>query len=73
MDLPVPGYPISRDAVTRWFRDQHGREPTSEEVGQILLEMSKRDSGWIEGGTLLRSAPLPQRRAFGLLDHAIMT
>lgn len=44
MELPVSGYPISRDAITIWFRRQHGREPSSEEVGEILLRMTDRDS-----------------------------
>jgi hypothetical protein len=44
MELPVSGYPISRDAVVTWFRREHGREPTAEEVGQILLRMAERDS-----------------------------
>jgi hypothetical protein len=44
MKLPVPGYPISRDAVSDWFRREHGREPTALEVGEILLKMTERDS-----------------------------
>jgi hypothetical protein len=44
MDLPAPGYPISRDAIGNWFRKRYQREPTSLEIGEILLEMTRRDS-----------------------------
>jgi hypothetical protein len=44
MELPVQGYPISRDAITTWFRDRHGREPSALEVGEIMLRMTARDS-----------------------------
>ncbi len=44
MELPVPGYPISRDAIAAWFRRQYGREPTALEVGEIMLRMTERDS-----------------------------
>ena len=44
MELPVPGYPISRDAITTWFRREHGREPSAAEVGEIMLRMTERDS-----------------------------
>ncbi|MBV8397996.1 MAG: hypothetical protein JOZ58_21055 [Acetobacteraceae bacterium] len=53
MELPVPGYPISRDAVTEWFRRRHGREPSSIEVGEIMLRMTERDS------TPPKAAPIP--------------
>ena len=44
MELPVRGYPISRDAIVTWFRRQYGREPSALEVGEILLRMAERDS-----------------------------
>ena len=44
MELPVAGYPISRDAITSWFRNRHGREPSAVEVGEIMLRMTERDS-----------------------------
>jgi hypothetical protein len=44
MDLPAPGYPISRDAIGNWFRKRYQREPSSLEVGEIMLQMTRRDS-----------------------------
>ena len=44
MELPAAGYPISRDAIGNWFRKRYQREPTSLEVGEIMLHMTRRDS-----------------------------
>jgi hypothetical protein len=44
MELPSEGYPIWLEAVTNWFRSRFGREPTTEELGDAMLRMSKRDA-----------------------------
>jgi hypothetical protein len=36
MELPVEGYPISSEAVTKWFRSRFGCEPTTEELGTLM-------------------------------------
>ena len=71
MELPVPGYPIGEAAIRTWFRDRYGREATPEEVGNILLGMTARDStppsdapepGIDHRGSLPPPGPQPQER-----------
>ncbi|MBO0712873.1 MAG: hypothetical protein J2P47_16495 [Acetobacteraceae bacterium] len=44
MELPVEGYPIGEEAVRAWFQHRRGREPSAEELGEILLAMTARDA-----------------------------
>ena len=44
MELPVEGYPIGEEAVRAWFQHRYSREPSAEEVGEILLAMTARDA-----------------------------
>ncbi len=50
MELPVEGYPISSEAVTNWFRARFGREPSVEEVGDIMLRMTSRETALPDEG-----------------------
>ena len=70
MPLPPPGYPISEEAVTNWFRERHQREPDDREVGVIMDAMALRNAtppieGPVpdpEGWTNTPSAPPATRR-----------
>jgi hypothetical protein len=53
MELPVEGYPISTEAVGNWFRAKFGHEPTVQELCDIMLQMTNRDT------TLPREGPTP--------------
>lgn len=44
MELPSRGYPVSEEAVTHWFVETYGRQPSPAEVGAILNAMAERDS-----------------------------
>ncbi|CAH2599869.1 conserved protein of unknown function [Rhodovastum atsumiense] len=44
MDIPVEGYPFSIEAVTTWFRDRRGRDPSEMELNMILAEMAAREA-----------------------------
>ena len=43
-ELPAPGYPVSEEAVDRWFREHRGRAPTDLELGAILGAMADREA-----------------------------
>jgi hypothetical protein len=43
VQLPVPGYPMSEQAVTDWFRLTYHREPSELEVGTIIDAMARRE------------------------------
>jgi hypothetical protein len=44
VDLPVPGYPYSEQALTAWFQQTKGREPSDREVGALMNAMAQRDA-----------------------------
>jgi hypothetical protein len=44
MEIPVEGYPYSVEALTTWFRDRHGRDPSEVELNQMMNAMAARDS-----------------------------
>jgi len=44
VQLPVPGYPISEDAVAHWFQQTYGRQPTDRELGAIIDAMAERET-----------------------------
>jgi hypothetical protein len=70
LELPAQGYPPSAEAVDDWFRKQHGRAPTDQEVGAIIGAMAQREAtsprsgppgatdGWVTGPT---AAPATRR------------
>ena len=43
MQLPAEGYPISAEALRKWFRRTHGREATEIEIGELQDAMTRRD------------------------------
>ncbi|MBV9250234.1 MAG: hypothetical protein JO227_13445 [Acetobacteraceae bacterium] len=44
MNLPPPGYPISEQAITDWFRTTYRREPVEREIGLIMDAMADRSA-----------------------------
>lgn len=42
--LPMPGYPISEDAVAYWFQQTYQRLPTDAELGTIIDAMAERET-----------------------------
>lgn len=42
MELPALGFPMAEEALTAWFREAHGREPSSLELGSIMAAMAAR-------------------------------
>ena len=44
IELPVPGYPISEEALTSWFHRTYCRAPSERELGVLMNAMSLRDS-----------------------------
>jgi hypothetical protein len=68
--LPLEGYPISEEAVRRWFVETRGHEGTDVEIGAIMDAMARREAtppyegpeaspdGWAAG---LPGAPADRR------------
>jgi hypothetical protein len=44
LDLPVPGYPISEEALTSWFCRTYRRAPSVRELGVLINAMAKRET-----------------------------
>jgi hypothetical protein len=44
VELPAPGYPMSEQSLTDWFRQKYGREPTEREIGALMSAMADRES-----------------------------
>jgi hypothetical protein len=53
IELPVPGYPNSQEAITSWFHRTYFRTPSERELGVLMNAMAQRDS------TPLHSGPEP--------------
>lgn len=68
-ELPVEGYPVAAEAVTEWFRRRHGRLPTEQELGAIMLAMAQRETTppvreapHLDGWTAYEGIPAATRR-----------
>jgi hypothetical protein len=44
IELPVPGYPNSEQALTSWFNMTYSRPPSERELGVLMNAMTMRDS-----------------------------
>jgi hypothetical protein len=44
IELPVPGYPNSEEALTSWFNSTYSRTPSAREIGVLMNAMAQRDS-----------------------------
>jgi hypothetical protein len=44
IELPAPGYPISEQSLTDWFRQRYGRTPSERELGSLMAAMAERNS-----------------------------
>jgi hypothetical protein len=64
IELPVPGYPNSEEALTSWFHRTYSRAPSERELGVLMNAMNRRDS------TPPHAGPEPDPHGWGTTPSA---